>query len=86
MRNKLLSGENMKLCDKISVENIRCSILLSDKNGSAVVHWNGEDFVCTSESELFARFDNDVNNMHFFLTCLEKGGCNCGSYDMEIMG
>lgn len=86
MRNKLLSGENMILCDKISVENIRCSILLSNDEESAVVHWNGEDFVCTSESVLFETFDNDRNCMHHFLNCLEKGSCNCGSYNMEIMG
>ena len=76
----------MILCEKLDEENIRCSILVSDGEESAVVHWNGEDFVCTTSSAVCDIMMSDEMIMDRFNECLEKGFVDCGSYKMEIMG
>lgn len=76
----------MILCDKLSEENIRCSILLSNDDESIILHWNGEDFVgYEGDSELYREFDNSENIMSIFLQALEYGEIKTIGFKVKII-
>lgn len=76
----------MILCDKLSEENIRCSIVLSNDEETIMLHWNGEDFVGSNcDSQLYEEFDNTENIMMVFKECLERGVAETPNYKVEII-
>lgn len=78
----------MMLCDKLSEENIRCNIILSNDEESVTLYWNGEEFVGEDKIEsdrLYNDFGNDELLMKNFRKLLETGVFEGESYRMEII-
>lgn len=78
----------MKLCEKLSEENIHCHIRLSNGEESVELYWNGEEFIGEDHiktDKLYADFTNDEAIISNLQKLFEKGTFENESYRMEIL-
>ena len=78
----------MRLCDKLSEENIHCDIRLSNGEETVEIYWNGEDFVGEDNiktNRLYNAFINDENIIENLKELFQKCTIECDGYRMEII-
>ena len=78
----------MKLCEKLSEENIHCNILLTNGEENVELYWNGDEFIGEDKIHsltLYNDFTNDEHIIENLKKLFENGSFENESYRMELM-
>ena len=78
----------MKLCEKLSEENIHCNIRLTNGEETVELYWNGEDFIGEDNiktNRLYNDFTNDECIIGNLKRLFENGVFENELYRLEII-